>query len=56
MGDEVRRYYMEKDFSGVVKETTPKQVKSLMRYVGYIIAVGVTGIVTTLFFIEVIFT
>ena len=47
---------MEKDFSEAAKETTPGQAKSLMWYVGYIIAIGVIGIAATLFFMEVIFT
>ena len=46
---------MEKDFSEVIKETVPKQAKSLMWYVGYLIAAGVTGIAVMLFFMEVIF-
>jgi len=46
---------MEKDFSGVIKETSPRQAKSLMWYVGYIIAAGVAGIAVMLFFMEVIF-
>jgi len=52
---EARRFYMEKDFSEVIKETTPKQAKSLMWYVGYIVAAGVIGVVAMLFFMEVIF-
>lgn len=52
---EARRFYMEKDFSEVIKETTPKQAKSLMWYVGYIIAAGVVGVAVMLFLLEVIF-
>ncbi len=55
MGCSVRRYYMEKDFSEVIKETTPKQTKSLMWYVGCIVATGIAGIVAMLFLLEVVF-
>ncbi len=53
---EARRFYMEKDFSNVIKETTPRRAKSLMWYVGYIIAIGVIGIAAMLFLMEVVFT
>jgi len=55
MGCSVRRYYMEKDFSEVIKETTPKQAKSLMWYVGCIVVTGIAGIVAMLFFLEGVF-
>ncbi len=46
---------MEKDFSDVIKETTPRQAKSLMWYVGCIVATGIAGIVAMLFLLEVVF-
>jgi hypothetical protein len=48
------RQYMEEDLVDEIV-TTPKQPKSLMSYVGYVIAAGVAGIVAMLFFMEVIF-
>ena len=53
---EARRFYMEKDFSDVIKEAAPRQAKSLMWYVGYIIAAGLIGIAVMLFLTKVVFT
>ena len=53
MGYVVRRIYMEKDLADKIV-TTPKQAKSLMHYVGYIIAAGVIGITAILFLMNVV--
>jgi len=53
MGYIVRRFNMEKDLSDNLV-TTSKQAKSLMSYVGYIIAVGVIGITVMLILLKVV--
>ena len=53
MGYVVRRYYMEKNLADKVV-TIPKQAKSLMWYVGYLIAAGVIGVTAMLFLMEVV--
>ena len=53
MGYIVRRFDMEKDLSDNLV-TTPKQAKSLMSYVGYIIAAGVIGITVMLILLKVV--
>jgi len=50
----VGRYSMDDDFSDEII-TSPKQAKSLMSYVGYIIAAGVIGMTVMLFFMEIVF-
>ncbi len=50
----IRRHSMDDDFADEII-TSPKQAKSLMWYVGYIIAAGVIGTTVMLFLMEVIF-
>ena len=53
MDNRLRRYSMEDDFINEIV-TSPKPAKSLMSYVGYIIAVGVIGISVILIIMEVV--
>ena len=54
MGYGVRRYFMEEDFVNKTV-TAPKQVKSVMWYVGYIIAIGIIGVAAMLLLMEIVF-
>lgn len=53
MGLGVRRHSMEEHFIDKT-EMAPKPVKSLMWYVGYIIAIGVIGVAAVLLLMEVV--
>ncbi len=55
MGYVVRRYHMENDMvDKIVTSPKPKPAKSVMWYVGYIIAAGLVGIAVMLFLMEVV--